>query len=120
MSSGPEKGSGGGVISQSRTDILLGNMPSSANTSNTFSSGAMYVPNYRSGTSKSVSIDSVSESNATGTFDWWVNIGANLWADNAAITKITITPSGGHNFVQHSSASLYGITAGSSGGVVVS
>lgn len=114
------RGYGGGVISQTRTDILLGNMPSSANTSNTFSNGGMYVPNYTASASKSVSIDAVSESNATGTYDWWVNIGANLWADNTAINRITLTPSGGHNFVAGSSATLYGITKGSDGQTTVS
>ena len=114
------RGYGGGVTSQTRTDLLLGNMPSSSNTANTFSNGAMYVPNYRASAAKSVSVDSVSETGNAGTFDWWVNIHSSLWNDTSPITSIGIAPSGGHNFVQYTSASLYGITAGSDGIVAVS
>ena len=89
---------------------------SSANTANTFSNGSFYIPNYASSTSKSISIDSVSENNATEAFQ---RIVAGLWADNTPISSIQLAPAGG-NFAEHSTASLYGITAGSDGIVTVS
>jgi hypothetical protein len=105
-------GSSGTVTSQTRTDVLVGNMPSAVNTTNTFSNAEMYIPNYTASTSKSISIDAVSESNNTGTgFDWWVNLGANLWSSNSAITAITLIPSGGSSFVANSTFSLYGLAA---------
>jgi hypothetical protein len=85
-------------------------------TSNTFSNSAVYIPNYRTSAAKSVSGDAVAENNATGA---QMRIDAALWNNTDAINSITITVGSG-NFVQYSSATLYGITAGSSGGVVVS
>lgn len=88
----------------------------SGQTSNTFANSAVYIPNYRSSAAKSVSGDAVAENNATGA---QMRIDAALWNNTDVINRVTITcPSG--VWVQHSSASLYGILAGSSGGVVVS
>lgn len=84
------------------------------NTANTFASGELYIPNYTSSNNKSVSSDSVNENNAAdGGFN---NISAGLWANSAAINQITI--SGVANFVQYSTASLYGIKSGSGGATV--
>lgn len=88
----------------------------STSTASTFSSFSCYIPNYRSNTAKSRSVDHVSENNATTAYQMLV---AGLWSGTAAITSIKFSL-GGANFVEHTSASLYGITAGSSGGVVVS
>ncbi len=102
-------GGTGSVTSQTRTDILLGNMPSAINTASTFANSEMYIPNYAEANNKSVSIDGVSESNRGETYDWWLNLGANLWSSTAAITSIKLIPSGGWNFVQNSTFTLYGI-----------
>jgi hypothetical protein len=80
----------------------------SANTANTFGNASFYVPNYRSSTAKSISMDVVSENNATGAFQ---AIQASLWNSSDAINAISLVPLSG-NLVQYSSASLYGITAG--------
>ena len=85
-------------------------------TANTFGNWELYIPNYRSSVAKSLSIDAVTENNATDTRQILV---AGLWNQTAAITSITLDPDYG-NFVQHSTASLYGITAGSDGIVSVS
>lgn len=88
----------------------------STSTASTFSSFAAYIPNYRSSSAKHRSVDHVSENNATTAYQMLV---AGLWSGTAAITSIKFSL-GGANFVEHTSASLYGILAGSSGGVVVS
>lgn len=77
----------------------------SSSTASTFSSGEMYIPNYASSNNKSVSSDSVTENNATANI---MAITAGLWADSAAITSIKLNNNGG-SFVQHSTATLYGI-----------
>lgn len=99
------------------TSLRAGLVSGANSTSNTFGSLQAYIPNYRSGVAKSVSSEAVSENNATESYQ---EIIAGLWNDSAAITSISILPHAGSTWVQNSVASLYGITAGSSGGVVVS
>ena len=55
---------------------------------------------------KSVSIDSVTESNDTS-YGYQALV-AGLWSNSAAITNITLTPETG-NYAQYSTATLYGI-----------
>jgi hypothetical protein len=86
-------------------------------TAGIFNSTAMYFPNYRASNVKSISTDSVIENNAGQSFQM---IGMSIWNNTAAINNIRILDALGGNQVQFSSATLYGITAGSSGGVVVS
>lgn len=84
-------------------------------TASTFGVAQIYFPNYRSSAAKSVSLEGVTERNGVNAFQI---ISAGLSTDTAPITSLLIDPGLG-NFVQHSSASLYGITAGSSNGVTV-
>jgi hypothetical protein len=85
-------------------------------TANTFGNAVVYIPNYRSSAAKSFSADATAENNATTTD---LSLFANLWNGTDPITKIVLTVSVG-NLAQYSSATLYGITSGSSGGVTVS
>lgn len=86
-------------------------------TANTFSSVELYIPNYAGATNKNVSVESATE----GTSNYYeMLIGATLWSNTAAITSLTLRPFGSSNFVSGSIFSLYKITKGSSGGVVVS
>ena len=85
-------------------------------TANTFGSGNLYIPNYASSSAKSISSDAVNENNATTARQ---AITAGLWSGTAAISNISIDAVSG-NFVQYSSATLYGITKGSDGIVTVS
>lgn len=88
----------------------------SSHTANTFSSSSFYFPNYASSTQyKSMSGESSSENNASLTNQ---GIQAGLFTKNDPITTILIY--GTVNFVEFSSASLYGILAGSDGIVAVS
>ena len=76
------------------------------NIANTFASGQLYIPNYRSNVAKSYSVDSVTENNATTAYQ---DIIAGLWNQTDAINQIAISALSATNLVQGSSASLYGI-----------
>jgi hypothetical protein len=86
-------------------------------TSNTFATVELYIPNYAGSTNKSVSVESATE--GTSTY-YEMLLGATLWSNTAAITSLTLRPFGSSLFVTGSIFSLYKITKGSSGGVVVS
>ena len=75
-------------------------------TASTFSNVSIYIPNYSGSENKSFSVDSVVETNATTTY---ARLAAGLLSNSAAITSITFTNDGGANFVQYSTATLYGI-----------
>jgi hypothetical protein len=85
-------------------------------TANTFGNSELYIPNYASSVAKSFSMDAVSENNAT---EAWQFITAGLWSNTAAITSITLDPLVGTTILEHSTASLYGILAGSDGTTTV-
>ena len=109
------RGSGSAVASNTETSIIA-RSNSGDRTANTFGSCSVYIANYTSSSYKSFSLEGVEENNATGAF---MDIGAGLWSVTDSITSLRIDP-GVANFVQYSSASLYGITAGSDGIVSVS
>jgi hypothetical protein len=92
------------------TLIRAGSIPSVAQTANTFSNTEIYIPNYRSSSNKSVSIDATSESNSTTDFNYALIMNAGIRANTAAITAINLSLSAG-NFVANSTFSLYGIAA---------
>jgi hypothetical protein len=94
----------------------FGRVTQSDYTANTFSNCSWYIPNYTAATSKSISVDTVSENNGG---EYYLNIEAGLWSVSDPITSVSFVLGAG-NFVQYSSATLYGILAGSSGGVTVS
>lgn len=106
------QGTGSSVSSSSTTDVTFLLAGNSA-TSNTFGSAEIYIPNYAGSTFKSLSIDSVSENNATLSFQ---RLTAGLWSNTAAITSINL--GAGTLFAEYSSASLYGILKGSGGATV--
>ena len=88
--------------------IPLGLMPGSTTTANTFGSVDVYVPNYAGSTYKSVSIDQVSENNASTVNAAYQYLIAGLWSSTAAITSLTLTAKTG-SMVQYSTFYLYGI-----------
>jgi len=97
--------------------IYGGDYPGSAQTANTFGNFQIYIPNYAGSTNKSVSVDAVSENNATSNV---LGISAGLWSSTAAITDLTFFRIDGASasFVQYTTASLYGIQKGSGGASV--
>jgi len=109
-------GWGSGVSSASYTNLLIRDIPGTDTTSNTFSSTQVYIPNYAGSTNKSVSIDHVTENNATNAY--FSGIVAGLWSNTAAITSVKILDQDGGSLVAGSTASIYGILKGSGGATV--
>jgi hypothetical protein len=103
------RGSGTTVFSSSSTDSLQQTMVTGGDaTSDTFGNAEFYFFNYTSSSAKSFSGNGVSENNATQA---WASMQANLWNNTAAIASVSLSPAYGTNFLQHSTASLYKITA---------
>jgi hypothetical protein len=110
-------GLGSGTPASSNSTVMrLASCPAATSTASTFGNTMLYIPNYAGNTNKSSSVDGVMENNATFSVQ---TIIANLWSSTAAISSIQIIAEIG-SFVQYSSATLWGITKGSSGGVTVS
>lgn len=85
--------------------IKIGFITSSDYTANTFGNTLVYIPNYAGSNNKSVSTDEAMENNASTVYFGFF---AGLWSNTSAITSIKLTPETG-NFVQYSTATLYGI-----------
>lgn len=101
----------GNAVGTTTLDGFAGVAASSSGTANTFCNDMITIPNYASSTTKSYSVDSVSENNATGAYS---QIIAGRWNVSSAITSISLVPSG-TNFLTGTMVSLYGVGgAGSS------
>jgi len=103
-------GSAAGSGSYSSGDGSIFSVPANV-TASTFGNAEIYIPNYTSSNNKSISIDNVSENNATAGQQ---NLQASLWSNSAAITSIRFALSGG-NYAQYSTATLYGVTSSAYG-----
>ena len=105
-------GSGASSFSQSGVDtaVRVGLITGTGATTSTFSNSEIYIPNYTGSTNKSVSIDTVAETNATTQY---MNMIAYLISSTAAITDLTFStePAGGVAFAQYSTFSLYALAA---------
>jgi hypothetical protein len=99
-----------------RLDVYESSSTSAA--ANTFGSGKFYIPNYTLSGNKSISAEGFSGNTNISLIQGGLTAG--LWTGNAPVTSITLFSANGTSFVQNSSATLYGITKGSSGGVTVS
>jgi len=113
-------GTGSGAASATGGSTIINWSPTTSgggSTANTFGNASIYIPNYTSSNAKSVSIDAVAENNATASRQ---DINAGLWNNSAAISSISFTWEQSTNFAIGSSATLYGITRGSTPGVTVS
>lgn len=102
-------GTGSSVVAANNLNaaqIDYGFQDGSSTTANTFANVEFYMPNY-SNTSynKSLSLDQVQENNATAAYMGFI---AGIYASTSAINQIGIYSTTG-NFVQYSSAYLYGI-----------
>jgi len=76
-------------------------------TANTFGNASIYIPNYTSANYKSVSVDAVSENNAT---EGHQQLLAGLWSNTAAITSIAILAGDGSTSIStNSTFTLYGV-----------
>jgi hypothetical protein len=102
---------GNGSVTGSNSGTLAGaaslRMSAATATASVFGSNEIYISNYLSTVVKSIFADGVSENNASdATQSMW----ASLWnpATQVAITSIVLKAGSG-NFVQHSTAYLYGV-----------
>lgn len=80
-------------------------IPAASSTSNTFGSIDCYIPNYLSSNFKSVSVDGVTENNATTAY---AEMTAGIINTTSAISAISFEASAG-NLVNNSTFTLYGI-----------
>ena len=101
------QGNGSSVGTNQGTDAAIYYVEGTGSTAtaNTFSSVDLYIPNYAGSTYKSVSTDGTMENNATTSYMDFV---AYIWNNTSAINTISIG-NGGNNFVQYTTAYLYGI-----------
>jgi len=101
------QGDGYGSSSGSYSYSWIGYSVGGGSTSNTFSNGDIYIPNYtNSNIYKASSVDCVTERNDRNTQMW---LASNLWSNTSAITSIVLTIDGGQNFVAGTNFYLYGI-----------
>jgi hypothetical protein len=112
------EGNGSSVFSNSLSDLRAGIATGNTATASTFGNSGCYIPNYASNSAKSLSSDGVSETNATNVN---LSINAHLWNDTSAVNSIELYPlAGGTTWDANSTATLYGILAGSDGVTTVS
>ena len=102
------EGTGSSVISfVAGNTNYAGALDGSGDTANTFSNQQIYIPNYAGSTFKSISFEAVMETNGTTAY---IDAGALLWSNTAAITSIKLATHTAANYAQHSSAYLYGVS----------
>jgi hypothetical protein len=76
-------------------------------TTSIFGNGEVYIPNYRVSKFKPIHLDGVAENNSAT--ESRIQLSSAVWNDNTAITSITLTPYIGSLFLEHTTATLYGI-----------
>jgi hypothetical protein len=101
-------GDGATAVSDSGTNLINGSANGANMTASTFGNAEFYIPNYTSSNKKSSSADHITETNGTTAY---ATLAASLWQGTAAISSITLLPNTTGNFVQHSTFSLYGVSA---------
>ena len=97
----------GGAIGTGEVAQMVGDMNTTTSTANTFNNIEVYISNYTSSANKCWYADSIATTNSTTGYQMLMS---NVWANSAAINKITITNrTGGLSFVAGSTFTLYGI-----------
>ena len=102
-------GTGSAATSDSYSTTSLVNtfLDITAYTANTFGNAEYYIPNYAGSNYKSMSVDGVTEHNATLSY---ASLTAGVWSSTSAITSMNIAPEPSTgDFVQYSTFYLYGI-----------
>ena len=97
-------GSGSSASSFSDT-IAYASSVANTSTANTFGNVSWYIPNYASSNNKSISVDFVTETNASAAI---MGLSAGLWSVTTAISSLSILTTAG-NLMQYSTAYLYGV-----------
>lgn len=96
---------------------FFGAVNGNSSTSNTFGNLSFYLPNYTGSTQKNSSMDAAIEDNSV---NGYTQIMATRYTQTTAISSINIYSLNSASFATGTTISLYGITRGSSNGVVVS
>ena len=99
------RGDGTSATSFTDTAFYGGRAVGGTATASTFSNGEFYIPNYAGSNYKSISVDAVTENNATSAI---AELVANLYSSSTAISTISLSVSG-QTLSQYSTATLYGI-----------
>ena len=101
---------GNGAVASSTGNVSIAGIANGDTaTSNTFSSHQIYISNYTSSSSKSLSGESVTENNSSTENTYFQSLNSMLYGPTSAITSIKIF-GGGANLKQYSTASLYKIS----------
>ena len=98
-----------GASTSATTDLnTYSYAPASGITASTYGNGELYIPNYLSSVAKSVTLDNVSENNATGSNR--LELTVKLYSSvTSAVTSIALTDIYG-NWTNLSTAYLYGVS----------
>jgi hypothetical protein len=106
--SGKQLYGGGGTATGAlnRNNVVVSTIVAANDTTSAFSSVDIYLPNYAGSNQKAYSVDAVADSNSTTVYE--LDLTAKLNSTTSAITTLKLLCSSG-NFVQYSSATLYGI-----------
>lgn len=100
------RGSGSAVVSEGWSSTYLGIAERSDSTASVFGNTEYYIPNYAGSNYKSISVNSVTENNATAAY---TEISSGLWSSTSAISSLGIGNISGGNLAQWTTASLYGV-----------
>lgn len=101
-------GSSAVTITSATAILLTQGACGSSDTANTFGSSEAYIPNYTGSTTKSVSHQGNSETNAATSY---MSVDAGLWSGIAPITSMLLRPGNGTAFRSGSTFFLYGVTS---------
>lgn len=99
-------GNGSSAASDSGSTGHIAWSNQSGSTANTFSNIEVYIPNYANSNPKSFSADGGNENNQIQAY---FGMFADLWNSTSPITSITIFSEGGENWLQYTTATLYGV-----------
>lgn len=110
------EGSGGSGAAKgySSSNQSVGYVNGSGSTSNCFSNASILISNYTLSATKLVTMETAMEQNSSAAYS--VLVGA-ICSNTSPATTVSITGGGG-NFMQYTTASLYGILKGSGGATV--
>lgn len=97
---------GDGSTAGSNSGSAVGITNGSSNTASVFGSTDIYIPNYTGSNTKVVSAESTQEQNGTASYIYLQSLSS---ATTAAVTSIDLYPEESKNWVQHTTATLYGI-----------
>jgi len=77
-------------------------------TSGYWSNSTVYISNYANSLNKTFSVESVADSNNNN--QGIMSLAGGILSNTAVITSLTVTQADGQNFLEHSTAYLYGVS----------